>query len=134
MNSFKSFPPADDFLAILRQIDWKLVANVTLEGVDYFLEIVEQLVMLISAFCVVCYQKWQQHSMTSKTVQFSKVAYAWMIQVALPWIITTSLWLRDVAYPEARKMTVNVYTFTKATWETVSDIYSLVTARQFVSL
>jgi hypothetical protein len=134
MNSFKSFPPADDILALIARIDWKQVGNIAVEGISEFLAIVEHIVMFLAALATVLYSKWQENQVTTKLINAAKVSYTWITQVALPWIITTYLWLREVGYPTIRQSALNVYTFTKATWETVSDIYTLATSRQFVNL
>ncbi len=133
MNA-KSFPPASDLLAILRQVDWAMVGNIAVEGIDYFLHIVEVCVAYVAAFCQASIIMWQRHSMTDKIIKMAKVAYTWMIQVAIPQAIISWAWMQQVGYPKVRQSALKAYTFTKATCETVSDIYSLVTARQFTTL
>jgi hypothetical protein len=130
----KSFPPASDLINVLRQIDWSHVGNVAVEGINEFLAIIEQIVMFIAALATVLYSKWEQHSVTSKIINAVKVSYTWIIQVALPWIITTTGWLRDVAYPEARKIALKGYAGVQSTYQALSDIYTLATSRQFVNL
>lgn len=133
MNA-KSFPPASDLLALIGRIDWIKVSNVTLEGVDYFLEIVEQFCMFTVALATVLYSKWQENQVTTKLINAAQVSYTWMIQVALPYVITTGLWLLTVAYPQARKMALKGYAVALETYQALTDIYQLITARQFTTL
>lgn len=133
MNSFKSFPPASDLITILSKIDWAMVGNVTLEGISEFLAIVEHIVMFLAALATVLYSKWQDHNMTQRVIKGSKVAYT-HLQIAGKFFITTGVWLLTVAYPEARKMTVNGYTVARETYSVLSDIYTLATSRQFTIL
>jgi hypothetical protein len=133
MNA-KSFPPASDFLALIGRIDWKQVGQVTIEGLDYFLAIVKHIIMLTVAFCQASIIMWQRHSVTSKIIKMAHKAYTFTTQVALPWIITTGLWMQQVGYPTVRQSALKGYTLARATCETVSDLYCLLTARQFTTL
>jgi hypothetical protein len=130
----KSFPPVSDLITLIGKVDWSHVGNVAVEGINEFLAIIEQIVMFIAALATVLYGKWEQHSVTSKIINAVKVSYTWISQVALPQTIQAWAWIRAIGYPEARKMIQNTYNQVQSTYQAVSDIYSLVTARQFVNL
>jgi hypothetical protein len=118
---------------MIGRIDWKQVGQIAVEGVDNFLEIIEQIVMFIVAFCTVSITLWKRHSVTSKIINAVKVSYA-HLQTGAQFVVTTGVWLLTVAYPQCRKMAQKVYTLAKATYGVLSDTYCLLTARQFTIL
>jgi len=84
MELTKSFPPADAFLEMITEIDYKKHYNTFMDGV-------ENLCLIIAAIATVIAQKWQEHNMTERTQLFvlrvidgAKTFYAWVKNVFVP--------------------------------------------------
>ena len=63
MELTKSFPPADAFVEMMTEIDYKKHFNTFMDGV-------ENLCLIVAAIATVIAQKWQEHNMTERTQLF----------------------------------------------------------------
>ena len=84
MELTKSFPPADAFLEMMTEIDYKKHYNTFMDGVEIFCAFVAAVAMIIA-------EKWQEHNMTERTQLFvlrvidgAKTFYAWVKNVFVP--------------------------------------------------
>ena len=84
MELTKSFPPADAFVEMMTEIDYKKHFNTFMDGV-------ENLCIIVAAIATVIAQKWQEHNMTERTQLFvlrviegAKTFYAWVKNVFVP--------------------------------------------------
>ena len=84
MELTKSFPPADAFVEMMLEVDYKKHFNNFMDGV-------ENLCIIIAAIATVVAQKWQEHNMTERTQLFvlnviagAKTFYAWVKNVFVP--------------------------------------------------
>jgi len=84
MELTKSFPPADAFVEMMNEIDYKKHFNTFMDGV-------ENLCLIVAAIATVIAQKWQEHNMTERTQLFvlrviegAKTFYAWVKNVFVP--------------------------------------------------
>lgn len=84
MELTKSFPPADAFVEMMTEIDYKKHFNTFMDGV-------ENLCLIVAAIATVIAQKWQEHDMTERTQLFVlhvidgiKTFYAWVKNVFVP--------------------------------------------------
>ena len=84
MELTKSFPPADAFVEMMTEIDYKKHYNTFMDGV-------ENLCVIVAAIATVIAQKWQEHNMTERTQLFVlrvidgiKTFYAWVKNVFVP--------------------------------------------------
>ena len=84
MELTKSFPPADAFVEMITEIDYKKHFNTFMDGV-------ENLCLIVAAIVTVIAQKWQEHNMTERTQLFvlrviegAKTFYAWVKNVFVP--------------------------------------------------
>ena len=84
MELTKSFPPADAFVEMITEIDYKKHYNTFMDGV-------ENLCVIVAAIATVIAQKWQEHNMTERTQLFvlrviegAKTFWAWINTVFVP--------------------------------------------------
>ena len=84
MELTKSFPPADAFVEMITEIDYKKHFNTFMDGVEIFCAFVAAVAMITA-------EKWQEHSMTERTQLFvlqviegAKTFYAWVNNVFVP--------------------------------------------------
>lgn len=84
MELTKSFPPADAFVEMMMEIDYKKHFNTFMDGV-------ENLCVIVAAIATVIAQKWQEHNMTERTQLFvlrviegAKTFWAWVNNVFVP--------------------------------------------------
>jgi hypothetical protein len=84
MELTKSFPPADDLLTKLQEIDYR-------KHFHNFMNAVEVFCLYVAAIAVVLYTKWQENDCTERLqlafirfINFCKVAYNWLREVAIP--------------------------------------------------
>jgi len=84
MELTKSFPPADAFLEMITEIDYKKHFNTFMDGVEIFCA-------FVAAVAVIIAEKWQEHNMTERTQLFvlrvidgAKTFWAWVNTVFVP--------------------------------------------------
>lgn len=84
MELAKAFPPADDLLTKLQEIDYRKHYN-------NFMDAVEVFCLYVAAIAVILYTKWQENDCTERLqlalirfINFCKVAYSWLRDVAIP--------------------------------------------------
>jgi len=84
MQLTKSFPPADAFVEMMMEIDYKKHYNTFMDGVEIFCA-------FLTAVAIIVAEKWQEHNMTERTQLFvlrviegAKTFYAWVMNVFVP--------------------------------------------------
>ena len=84
MELTKSFPPADAFVEMMMEIDYKKHLNTFMDGVEIFCA-------FVAAVAIILAEKWQEHNMTERTQLFvlqviegAKTFYAWVKNVFVP--------------------------------------------------
>jgi len=84
MELTKSFPPADAFVEMITEIDYKKHLNTFMDGVEFFCA-------FVAAVAIIVAEKWQEHNMTERTQLFvlrviegAKTFYAWVMNVFVP--------------------------------------------------
>jgi len=84
MELTKSFPPADAFVEMMTEIDYKKHYNTFMDGVEIFCA-------FVAAVAIIVAEKWQEHNMTERTQLFvlqviegAKTFYAWVKNVFVP--------------------------------------------------
>ena len=84
MELTKSFPPADAFVEMMTEIDYKKHYNTFMDGVEIFCA-------FVTAVAIIVAEKWQEHNMTERTQLFvlrviegAKTFYAWVKNVFVP--------------------------------------------------
>ena len=84
MELTKSFPPADAFVEMITEIDYKKHYNTFMDGVEIFCA-------FVTAVAIILAEKWQEHNMTERTQLFvlrviegAKTFYAWVKNVFVP--------------------------------------------------
>ena len=84
MELTKSFPPADAFVEMMTEIDYKKHLNTFMDGVEIFCA-------FVAAVAIILAEKWQEHNMTERTQLFvlrviegAKTFYAWIKNVFVP--------------------------------------------------
>ena len=84
MELTKSFPPADAFVEMITEIDYKKHYNTFIDGVEIFCA-------FVTAVAIIVAEKWQEHNMTERTQLFvlqviegAKTFYAWVMIVFVP--------------------------------------------------
>ena len=84
MQLTKSFPPADAFVEMMMEIDYKKHLNTFMDGVEIFCA-------FVTAIAIILAEKWQEHNMTERTQLFvlrviegAKTFYAWVNNVFVP--------------------------------------------------
>ena len=84
MQLTKSFPPADAFVEMMTEIDYKKHYNTFMDGVEIFCA-------FVAAVAIILAEKWQEHNMTERTQLFvlrvidgAKTFWAWINTVFVP--------------------------------------------------
>ena len=84
MELTKSFPPADAFVEMMMEIDYKKHLNTFMDGVEIFCA-------FVAAVAIIVAEKWQEHNMTERTQLFvlrvidgAKTFWAWINTVFVP--------------------------------------------------
>ena len=84
MELTKSFPPADAFVEMMLEIDYKKHFNTFMDGV-------ENLCVIVAAIATVIAQKWQEYDCTERlqlfvlrVIEGAKTFYAWVKNVFVP--------------------------------------------------
>ena len=84
MELTKSFPPADAFVEMMTEIDYKKHYNTFMDGVEIFCA-------FVAAVAIIVAEKWQKHNMTERTQLFVlqviegvKTFWAWVNNVFVP--------------------------------------------------
>ena len=84
MELTKSFPPADAFVEMMTEIDYKKHYNTFMDGVEIFCA-------FVAAVAIIVAEKWQEHNMTERTQLFvlqviegAKTFWAWINTVFVP--------------------------------------------------
>jgi len=84
MELTKSFPPADAFVEMMLEIDYKKHFNTFMDGV-------ENLCLIVAAIATVIAQKWQEYDCTERlqlfvlrVIEGAKTFYAWVMNVFVP--------------------------------------------------
>ena len=84
MELTKSFPPADAFVEMMTEIDYKKNLNTFMDGVQIFCA-------FVAAVAIIVAEKWQEHNMTERTQLFvlrvidgAKTFWAWINTVFVP--------------------------------------------------
>ena len=84
MELTKSFPPADAFVEMMTEIDYKKHYNTFMDSVQIFCA-------FLTAVAIIVAEKWQEHNMTERTQLFvlrvidgAKTFYAWVMNVFVP--------------------------------------------------
>lgn len=84
MELTKAFPPADDFLSILQEIDYRKHYNNFIDAVQVFC-------IYVAAIAIVLYTKWQENDCSERIQLFfirlinaCKAFYTWMKNVGIP--------------------------------------------------
>ena len=89
-----NFPPVDDFLAFMRRVDY-------IKWLNIFMDSVENLCIIVSAFVVVCARKWREHKVTEK---LRTVAVVCIIGLAIVFDF-----LKETVWPLMRQNVQNVW-------------------------
>ena len=86
MNLTKSFPPTDDLIAYLAEIDYK-------KHLNNFMDVVVTVCAIVAAIATVIAQKWQQYDCTERlqlfvlrSIELAKTFYAWVTTVFVPFV------------------------------------------------
>ena len=84
MELTKSFPPADAFVEMITEIDYKKHYNTFMDGVEIFCA-------FVTAVAIILAEKWQEHNMTERTQLFvlrviegAKTFWTWINTVFVP--------------------------------------------------
>ena len=105
MELTKSFPPADAFVEMMMEIDYKKHYNTFMDGVEIFCA-------FVAAVAIIVAEKWQEHNMTERTQLFvlrviegAKTFYAWVMNVFVP---EFKALIKDIRA---------LYTYVRTVWE-----------------
>ena len=84
MKMTKSFPPADDLIAYLKQVDY-------VKHYNNFMDAVVVFCVYVAVIATVIRNKWQENDCTErlqlfalKVADYVKIAYAWIVNVFIP--------------------------------------------------
>lgn len=94
MTVSPSFPPADALLLQLRRVDY-------IKHLNSFMDMVEQICLIIAAFVVVCARKWREHKVTEK---LRTVAVVCIIGLAV-----VSEFVMETVWPIVKQTVQNVW-------------------------